>query len=214
MGIKRLVFDLDNTLIPWEDRFNDEIKNSILSIGCDVNDSNYKAVLNVIKEYDKYYNKFNKEYFMSLVNDRLSVRLPYSFMDVWLDNLGRCVPRFQDESMFEALKYLKDRYEMVVFTNWFKCSQEQRLKNAGLIHFFDDIIATDDVLVKPYSEGFVKSCGCHDFSECLMIGDDIENDIMGADIIGMKTILVDEKNQVKNYDGQKISHVKELVKIL
>jgi HAD superfamily hydrolase (TIGR01509 family) len=50
--------------------------------------------------------------------------------------------------------------------------------------------------------------------EVLMIGDEIERDLIPAKNLGMETILIDRENKIENADFKKISSLKELKAIL
>ena len=47
----------------------------------------------------------------------------------------------------------------------------------------------------------------------LMVGDEIEKDLIPAEKLGITTILIDRKNSIKNYSGIKIKSLKELRKL-
>ena len=47
-----------------------------------------------------------------------------------------------------------------------------------------------------------------------MIGDEVESDLIPAKKLGMKTILIDRENKIKNTQFKKISSLKELKEIL
>jgi len=50
--------------------------------------------------------------------------------------------------------------------------------------------------------------------ETLMVGDDLERDIIPAGKLGIETILIDRKNKIKNYSGVKINSLRDLRQIL
>ena len=49
-------------------------------------------------------------------------------------------------------------------------------------------------IIKPKSESYINACGTNKPSECIMIGDNITLDIMGAKQAGLKTIFVNTKS--------------------
>jgi putative hydrolase of the HAD superfamily len=51
-------------------------------------------------------------------------------------------------------------------------------------------------------------------NETLMVGDEIERDLIPAKNLGMETILIDRENKIKNAEFKKISSLKELKAIL
>ena len=50
--------------------------------------------------------------------------------------------------------------------------------------------------------------------EVLMVGDEVERDLIPAQKLGMKTVLVDRENKVKDYSGIKINSLREIKNIL
>ncbi|TFG35772.1 MAG: HAD family hydrolase [Parcubacteria group bacterium] len=49
--------------------------------------------------------------------------------------------------------------------------------------------------------------------DAVMVGDEAERDLVPAQKLGMKTVLIDRKNEAVNYSGIKISSLKEIKKI-
>lgn len=50
--------------------------------------------------------------------------------------------------------------------------------------------------------------------EAVMVGDDIERDLIPAKNLGMKTVLIDRENKFQDYQGSRINSFKELKKLL
>ena len=50
--------------------------------------------------------------------------------------------------------------------------------------------------------------------QAVMVGDEIERDILPAEKLGIKAILIDRENKIKNYSGIKINSLSELEQIL
>ena len=103
----------------------------------------------------------------------------------------------EDEVLYEdtidVLAYLKSKkYKLGIIANQ-KKGLEDRLIEFGILEYFDLVIASEEVGVsKPDKEIFnialsKTSCKPH---ECIMIGDRLDNDILPANQIGMKTIWV------------------------
>ncbi len=47
-----------------------------------------------------------------------------------------------------------------------------------------------------------------------MVGDSIENDVVGAEQVGIKAVLVDRGNKHCGYDGTKIGTLAEVIELL
>ena len=119
----------------------------------------------------------------------------------------------------ETLEYLKkEGYTMHIITNGFKEVQFIKLKNSGIIDFFDVIVCSEDVgHNKPNPAIFNHSLSkaAATAQKSVMIGDDYEVDVLGALNFGMKGILFDPYNEFKSsVDGHKIKDLNELPALL
>lgn len=119
----------------------------------------------------------------------------------------------------ETLEYLKkEGYTMHIITNGFKEVQFIKLKNSGIIDFFDVIVCSEDVgHNKPNPAIFNHSLSkaAATAQKSVMIGDDYEVDVLGALNFGMKGILFDPYNEFKSsVDGHKIMDLNELPALL
>lgn len=94
----------------------------------------------------------------------------------------------------EVLDELRKRnYTLVIVSNGFKSVQYQKLINSGLIGYFHTIVLSEEVgFLKPdervFQEALVRSGALPE--QTLMIGDNYETDILGAQKIGITSILL------------------------
>ena len=112
-------------------------------------------------------------------------------------NLNKTPWHSEDEVLYEdtidVLDYLKSKkYKLGIVANQ-KKGLEDRLKEFGILEYFDLVIASEEVGVsKPDKEIFeiaLAKANCKP-NECIMIGDRLDNDIIPANQIGMKTIWI------------------------
>ena len=94
----------------------------------------------------------------------------------------------------EILQYLTDKgYILHLLTNGFEKTQNSKLMYSGLKHFFKEIITSESSnSLKPNKEIFefaFERCAAEK-SECIMIGDNIEVDIVGAMNAGIDQVYV------------------------
>lgn len=91
----------------------------------------------------------------------------------------------------EILDYLKDKYKLHIITNGFEEIQEKKMKNSGIHSYFDKIINSEMAGVKKPNpvifELALKSANTVP-EKSLMIGDNIEADIMGAQAVGLHAL--------------------------
>ena len=148
---------------------------------------------------------------VKLVCEKSNLNIPNTFVDVWMKYLSDCYDE-DDKEALDTLKYLSNKYELVILSNWFSYSQIKRLEALDMTKYFKDMIFTDTVKNKPNKEAFIKAIGTNKPNECIMIGDNLEIDIMGAINAGLNAILYDPNNKI-DYKN-KIKDLKELEELL
>lgn len=211
--IKRIIFDIDNTLIPWEDKYYDTLNETFKKLSVPFSGEIKNNIIKAVDDYENIYNIYHEKLMLDLFNKYTGLVLPNNFMEIWLKELESCIPDDNTE-IKDILEYLNKKYEIVALTNWFTGEQQNRLKNLNLDIYFKEIIGTDQILNKPNIEAFKKAVGNHKLNECVMIGDNLEKDIIGAENAGLNTILFDYKNRYGDYPYQKVTSLMELKKYL
>lgn len=102
-----------------------------------------------------------------------------------------------------------------IISNWDE-TLELKLKKLFNIHFFMIISSYNTKLNKPDEKIFKKvliELGCRP-NEVLYIGNSLKHDIIPAENVGMKTILIDRHNIFNDYEGIKIRNLREVKKYL
>ena len=123
-----------------------------------------------------------------------------------LDEYETIYPRYEDELL---CKYLIDK-SLVVLTNWYGSAQIQRLKNANMFEYFDEVF-TGEYQLKPHPEAFLRAIEGYDPRECVMIGDSISKDYHGPRLHGINAILYD-KDDVHSDEYVKVKKLIDLKK--
>jgi len=118
----------------------------------------------------------------------------------------------------EVLKYLQGKYKMHLITNGFAEVQWIKIENSGLKPFFEHIIISEEVgTQKPDKAIFeiaMDRAATH-ASECIMIGDNYNTDIVGAQNAGMDQVFFNPlKNRRREPVTYEIRELKELMEIL
>lgn len=88
----------------------------------------------------------------------------------------------------EALEYLSGKYRLYILSNGFRELQEQKMRSAGILHYFRKIVLSEDIGAhKPFPAifNFAMSATQSEFRISLMIGDNWKNDVAGARDVGM-----------------------------
>ncbi len=114
----------------------------------------------------------------------------------------------------ELLEYLNPQYNLHIITNGFKEVQNNKLSNSGIRHYFETITNSEEVGVKkpnPFIfEHAIKVSGAKN-GNSMMIGDNYEADILGAEAVGIQTICFNyhkEKLPTSNIQVSKLNQVK------
>lgn len=114
----------------------------------------------------------------------------------------------------ETLIYLKERYALHIITNGFKEVQTIKLNNCNLTPFFDQIIISEDHQTnKPDKKIFeiAQQLTSAYPEECMMIGDNFENDVLGAINAGWQAVWY---TPMQHRDYQTVSDLMELKGLL
>ncbi|NVO01911.1 MAG: noncanonical pyrimidine nucleotidase, YjjG family [Bacteroidetes bacterium] len=209
---KHLFFDLDKTL--WD--FEKNSKETLTELY-----NNYKLSEKNIESFDVFFEKYTeiniglwdlyrkgeiKKEYLSLQRFELTfnkfgfsdVELAQTFANDYISISPQKTHLFP--GAIEVLEELCIKYELHVITNGFKEVQYKKLNNSGLNNFFKTIITSEEAgFMKPDPKVFLYALEKAEAtaSESIMIGDDLEVDILSAQNFGMDQIFV-------NYEA--ISH--------
>ena len=206
--IKRIIFDLDNTLIMWKDKYLNAIKETVELYKLNID---YKYLSSLVDEYDNEFRYYDKELMVNFINEKIDNKIDIDFLNIFLDRCGYMSEK--DDKVIEVLEYLSKKYELVVLTNWFMEPQKERLKNASILKYFKEVIGGENSM-KPYKESFMNACGNLNPSECIMIGDNYDKDIVGADNAGLNVIYYNYKNKENKNNFKEIKNISELKEML
>ena len=214
--IKKIIFDLDNTLITWEDEKNWNKAYKELVQQYKITTEQFDKVKQIMNNYEVLEDIFCKETMQEMINKKLNKEYPIQFLQIILNTFAQCVPEQKNPDLYETLQYLSQKYELVVLTNWFTWEQGKRLEKYGISQYFTRIYGADSFKVKPNKESYDVAIGTNKKDECIMIGDGIKNDVEGAIKNGIQAILYNPNglNQSKKDDYKVISNFRQLKSIL
>jgi putative hydrolase of the HAD superfamily len=219
---KHLFFDLDHTL--WDFDKNSsltfkkifEINNihieleEFLKVYVPINLAYWKLYRE--EKIDKNSLRFSrlKDAFNAL-EIQISTRLIYKLSDDYITNLSTFNHLF--ENTVHILEYLKPNYKLHIITNGFKEVQHCKLKQSGIAHYFETVTNSEMVGVKkPNSKIFKYALFMAKASpkESLMIGDNLEADILGAINFGIDALCFNYHKDVIPIDIESIDELLEL----
>lgn len=207
--IKRIIFDLDNTIMIWKDNYINALKDTLLYFKVDI--KYLDDINNIIENLENKYDRISKEVLLDNINNDLELNLNIDFVAYLFKKQSLLCDISSD--VCDTLKYLSSKYSLAVLTNYFKEVQEERLRCANILKYFDDVYG-GELFIKPDSKAFLNATSNYKVDECLMIGDNIKIDIDGARKLGFKVIAVDYFNKTTSDSYPVIRNFGDLKKIL
>ena len=168
--IKRLIFDLDDTLIIWKKEYEKIVNMALEDLNYPYTQKLCDDINNAETEYEANIKYFNKKEMLNYINKKLNINLPLKFMDKWLEKASYCVPEKLDDKTYDILEYLSKKYDLVILTNWFTNFQIERLKLVGIQKYFKEIYGAEKY-AKPQKESYIQAMGKNLPEECAAIGD-------------------------------------------
>lgn len=205
--IKKVIFDMDNTLMDFPKNFEIGFKKVLDKFNVNIEPID---LYNAVGEYEKIgnYEYYTKENLIEVVNKVLNINLGLDFVDEFFSMYDKLITPIPMETI-DTLKYLKSKYKLYIITNWFTDSQKSRLKEAGILEYFDEVYGTDIIPLKPKKECFMRVIGDLKPSECVMIGDNLEVDIKVPYEMGMQVYHLNKLGTSKYPTIRKIEELKE-----
>ena len=223
MNIQHVFFDLDHTLWDFEKNSNLTFSKlfSLHNIHLDL--QNFLSIYSPINfDYWKRYReeKVSKEALrygrLKDSFDALGYEISDEMIGVLSEDYIAILPTFNFlfDGTIELLEYLQKKYRLHIITNGFEEVQQTKLIKSGIHSFFDQIITSEAVGVKkPNPKVFtyaLERASAHP-ENSVMIGDNLEADIIGAIQCGIQSIHFNLSNETFEHD--KYFSVNNLVKI-
>ncbi|MBW1296691.1 YjjG family noncanonical pyrimidine nucleotidase [Aquimarina litoralis] len=121
------------------------------------------------------------------------------------------------EGTLELLNYLQPKYKLHIITNGFREVQNTKLINAKIAQYFTTVTNSEDVGVKKPNpiifEHAIKISGAN-IDNSLMIGDNYEADILGAESLGIRAICFNYHKEQIPADKLQVSSLNEIKKYI
>ena len=201
-----LFIDLDNTLYDFSGNSREAYSIVYTLLG-------YERWFDSFEHYYTIYEEYNLQLWAlysegKITKERLNAeRYAHPLRVVGVPDADAVSARFWDEAMKrlplgqrlmpyarEVLEYLRPRYKLYILSNGFTELQARKMRSAGIDHFFDGVVLSEDIGVnKPNPAIFEHALRVADVSaaEALMIGDNFEVDIEGAQRVGIDQVYYD-----------------------
>lgn len=211
--IKHVFFDLDHTLWDFD-------KNSKLSFAQIFKEQNIHIGLDTFLEvytpinfaYWKLYreekvSKSNLRYSrLKDTFDQLNYTINDDLIAILAEDYIKYLPNYNYliDGTIDVLTYLSKKYQLHIITNGFKKVQHLKLEKSNIKKYFKTIITSECVGVKKpnpkifeYALQQVNAIP----QDCIMIGDNLEADILGAFEFGILPIHLELNNNTGNINN-------------
>ena len=219
---KHIFFDLDHTL--WDFDKNSALTfekifslngieidlNSFLEVYVPINFNYWKLYRE--EKIDKKNLKFARlnDTFKAL-ELKISSRIIHKLSDDYITYLSTFNHLFY--GTIELLDFLFAKYKLHIITNGFKEAQQAKLNQSNIDHYFLTVTNSEMVGVKkPNPKIFHHALHMANatIENSIMIGDNLEADILGALNIGMDAICFNYHNEVLTSDLIGVDHLLEI----
>jgi len=225
---EHIFFDLDHTLWDFHTNSAAAFKRLLAEAHLPVDYESFMAIyrpvnLKVWEDYaaGKYTKEQVKIIRLKYTLDRLGIPLPpdeiLRMADRYLELLAEGTVLFP--GALEILDYLAGKYSLHLLTNGFAEVQYKKIERSGLKPYFRTVTLSEETgLLKPHPGVFrhaLKKAGAFPH-ESLMIGDNVQADVLGAINVGMKAILFDPDDAADFPDviAPAVRHLTELKNLL
>ena len=192
---KKYIFDLDYTLlIPDWSKEDDYLKRAI---PLNEQDEFFKQKQSILNKYELEFPKYDFKT-LSAFFKTYGFTVSEETISGWMIHNGETIKDEVVDGVIELFEYLKKNgKEIVILTSWFSGTQIPRLVRTGLYPYIDKIVAGEDAM-KPDLESFELAIGTTNKEECIMIGDSIKSDKLGAINAGIDYYIVDKDHSIND----------------
>jgi putative hydrolase of the HAD superfamily len=226
---KHLFFDLDRTLWDFEKNSQQALRILYDALDLDQQIGNFYNFLHTYKRINsdlwvKYgKGKISKEELryirfeqslakFDIIDQALHQKLSEGYIQISPDQQN--IFPFAHETLLDLKQ---DGFKLHIITNGFKEVQYRKLSNCNFTSYFDVIVCSEEVgKTKPAPEVFhhaMQLAGAKP-SNSVMIGDDLQVDVIGASNAGMHAILFDPEKRARKKKENHIHCLSELPELL
>ncbi len=235
MSYKYIIFDIDDTLLNYLEDKRNALMNTLNDCNIQYDDKLfdifYKICWDEWYEFgldnssevyiqENYHLLYNQYTINSLIKFKevININTPdEKLCQLFLNNFSKSCNL--NKNVEKICKTLKNDYKLYIASNGLSRVQLSRIDK--IKNYFDDFFISESIgNIKPSNKFYsyiLNKLSIGDASECLMIGDSLDCDILGANNIGMDTCWYNSKH-IENRTGiiptYEIFDFDEIIKIL
>lgn len=204
--MKKIIFDVDYTLLKPNYEFEPNFFKDYAMTEHFMNN-----IGKVLGEFENRHLKYNTKEFLIYLNQFSSMHLDEKFLLNWFTFNAKLEKQDVSDAK-ELLEYCKKkRIEIVALTNWFTEVQKKKLEIVDLLKYFDEVYG-GDIYLKPNPQSYLKAIGNSQPSDCIMVGDTLEVDVIAPSALGIKAIHLTKKEE--DHEFTKVKKLTEIKQFL
>lgn len=192
--IKRIIFDIDGTLIR-ESNFRTFITEVFKNYGIEDIDKINLFIAN-ISEYEHNYNCYDRNLYLKFFSNIIGIKLDYNFLKILFQEAKKSIPN--NSILIRKMLSTLSEYELVLLSNFFEESQRNRLTAMGINDYFSEYYG--EKIIKPNKQVYMDAKGKHEPEECLIVGNDKQLDIDIPKSLGFKTLYVNDNGDITSVE--------------
>ncbi|MEA2071420.1 MAG: TIGR02253 family HAD-type hydrolase [Asgard group archaeon] len=191
-----VLFDIDDTLYNSTFLSTSARKNAIRAmieagLDCDEEET-FDLLMDIVRKYGSNYGEhFNR--LLEKLGYQQHPKLIAAAVVAYHSEKFALLQPFPD-AIITLLTIMKHNIKIGIVSDGRPVKQWEKLIHLGIQHFFDVVVINDkSAIQKPHKHGYVKACkrlAISDYSTVIYIGNKTETDILGANKLGMKSILL------------------------
>ena len=151
--MKKFIWDLDETLLSGDFSYeNIYFKEKLQGqdIECFLQNKH-----DYLMEYERTFFKYDVKLLSDFLSLKSGIVIDETVIRGWNEH-NKTIPDTIHMGAEEVLSYLQSKgYQNILYTNWFKDVQEERLRRANLLEYFSEIYG-GELAIKPNAVGYKK----------------------------------------------------------
>ena len=205
---KRVIFDVDETIMQ-DVNYYSIVKKLLAMQGHNFTHEQLKKYLLAMKKYEQQYASYQIDEYLNYLRCECGINFTDKYMDMFLQEVSKYDDALVSLEKRETLEYLKERYELIALSSFFKAITEKRLKNIGVLSYFSEVYGGDEA-IKPSEKAYLDAIGYYDIHDCILI--EGKKDEYKSQNIGIDSIILDEDS--KTIGNNRVRDIIELKKVL
>ena len=204
--IRRVIWDLDNTLMKRDLKAEEDFFKENLSVEQGL------RLISLLSEYEDQFPKFDISMIVSFCQLKVGFLVDEDFFRRWF-HVHLEYPGSIIDGAYHVLSDLQNEgFENVVLTNDDSTYQRERLRLVGLLPYIQEVYG-GEYYFKPREEAYLAACGSYLPRECFMVGDDLKKDVYAPRNFGIISWHYNPNHRQSDYryEIDKLEKVKEKI---